>query len=326
MPTITNYTYSIANDTENGKVVLSRLDMEIRDSNVTIALDGISVAGDVLTITFKDVLPAEDQTELDDVVATHDGTPLDSIEPAIDEKGNQVVVLDGGKTQIGMQSVQVLDTPDISSDLIKSYQVTVPPQTTEILDIFVGDDLTGPIGKCYLAGGEYRCRTAAAEGSALHFSIVDRNDVLGYFVYYGMSRTKLSGLTFNNGTLADVQVGDDAWGGTSGAHTVVLGKGADYLEIQFHEATFQDGENLTFTRGGAPVAGVDATLGTWDEGDVIEVIQSVKDEWIEGLDVRDVHPGGSKEVPEGMYFRVRCYNADPSNVLRVKVSLTVGRL
>lgn len=326
---ITNYTYSVANDTDNGKVVLSRLDREIRDSNVTIALDGISVSGDVLTITFKDVLPVADQTELNDVVATHDGTPLDSVEPALDEKGNQVVVLDGGRTAIGMQSVQVLNTPDISSDLIKSYQISVPPNMTEILDIFIGEDLTGPEGRCFLAGGEYRCRTPAVEGSALHFSIVDRNDVLGYFALYGMSRTKMTGITFQTGSMADIQPGDDVWGTSSGAHTVVIStNGADEMDIYFHEVEFQDGEPLTFTRGGAPIAAT-ATLGTWVEGDVIEVLKSVKDEWIEGLDQRDIQPGGSREVPEGMYFRVRAFNAETDvgqPDLRIKVSLTVGRL
>jgi len=325
---ITNYTYSVANDMANGKVVLSRLDMEIRDSNVTIALDGISVSGDVLTITFKDVLPAGDQTELNDVVVTHEGTPLDSVEPALNTKGELVTALSGGQTQIGMQAIQVLNTPDISSDLIKSFQVTAAAQTTEILDIFIGDDLVGPMGLCYLAGGEYRCRTNVAEGSALNFSIVDRNDVLGIFVYYGMSRTKLSGLTnFSGGTIDDVAVGHYASGSVGGAHkTRVLGKGADFLEVQFHEAIFSDGETITFTDASGTPTGVTCTLGTWEEGDVIEVQDSVKDEWVEGFDVRDVHPGGSKQVPEGMYFRVRFYNNHLTEDARIKVSLTVGRL
>jgi len=177
-----------------------------------------------------------------------------------------------------------------------------------------------------LAGGEYRCRTPAFEGSALNFNIVDRNDVLGLFGTYGMSRTKLSGLTFNNGIIADVQIGDYAVGGTSTSTSKVLAKGADYLEVEFHEATFQDGENITFTRAGSPVATLDCDCTSWDEGDVIVIQESLKDEWIEGFDVREILPGGSKEVPEGLYFRVKVYNNHVTDNLRVKVSLTVGRL
>ena len=192
---------------------------------------------------------------------------------------------------------------------------------------FYWDDLVGPDGICFLAGGEYRCRTAAAQGSALTFEIVDRNDILGYFIYYGMSRTKLSGITgFSGGTIDDVSVGEYAVGSTSGSSTRILGKGDDFLEVQFHETEFEDGESVIITDPMGSPTGVTCVLGTWDEGDVISVVTSVKDEWIEGFDVRDVHPGGSKEVPEGMYFRVKCYNASPDEDLRVKVSLTVGRL
>lgn len=242
------------------------------------------------------------------------------------ETGDLRITMTGGKTAIGIPAVSVLDLPDASSDLVKSWQITAEAQTTEILDIFIGDDLVGPQNKCYIAGGEYRCRTDAAEGSALNFEIVDRNDILGYFDFYGMSRTKLSGLTFNNGTIADVQVGDVAVGGTSAARSLILAKGADFLEIQFHEALFQDGENITFERSGSPVASLECTLGSWDEGDVIVIQESVKDEWIEGYDVRDVHPGGSKEVPEGLYFRIKFFNNHATEDARVKVSLSVGRL
>lgn len=324
----TTYTYSIANDTLNGAADAGRLKFEYEQSAIVTALDYIDVsmsAADNLDVVCKDALSGGDQTILAALVAAHTGEALPT-SAALDDNGNLVTVFKGGDTQIGMQAVQVLNLPDLSSDMVKSWQITAPAGSTEILDIYIGDDLVGPTGKCYLAGGEYRCRTDVVEGSTLNFKIVDRNDVLGLFSTYGMSRTKLSGLTFNTGTIADVQVGDYAVGGTSFASTKVLAKGADFLEVEFHEATFTDGENITFTRAGSPVASLDCTLGTWDEGDVIEVLTSVKDEWVEGFDVRDVHPGGSKEVPEGMYFRVVFYNADGSNAHRIKVSLTVGRL
>lgn len=329
MPTPTDYVFSVTSDTANEVVVASRLDLEIQESEIITTLEGIIVTADVLTVIFKDPLSTtapDDVANLTSVVNAHEGEVLDSVEPAINAEGELVTALSGGGTQIGMQAVQVLNTPDISTDLVKSWQLTIAANTTEILDIFIGDDLVGTTGKCYLAGGEYRCRTSATEGSALNFCMVDRNDVLGLFVLYGMSRTKLSGLTFNNGTIDDVQVGDYAVGGTSTATSLVLAKGADFLEIQFHEAMFTDTENITFTRAGSPVANLDCDLGTWDEGDVIVIQESLKDEWIEGFDQRDIHPGGSKEVPEGLYFRVKCFNADLSEELRVKVSLTIGRL
>jgi hypothetical protein len=246
----------------------------------------------------------------------------------LDDKGAVVTAFDGGHTQIGMQAVQVLNLPDLSADMVKSWQITAAAQTTEIMDIFIGDDLVGSTGKCYLAGGEYRCRTDVAQGSALNFKIVDRNNVLGLFGIYGLNVTKLSTLSaFAGGTLAsDVNVGEYAHGDTSGAQTKILAKGADYLDVQFHEAGFTDGESVTFKDAAGVATGVTCTLGTWDEGDVIEVQTSVKDEWVEGYDVRSVMPGGSKEVPEGMYFRVQFYNNHASEAARIKVSLTVGRL
>lgn len=333
MPTPTDYTYSIATDTALAKCTASRLDLEIRESDIVTALEGIQLDGDVLTVTFKDPLSTtdpEDVANLTEVVEAHEGEMLDSIEPALNDEGQLVTALSGGTTEIGMQAVQVLNLPDQSSDYIRSWQVSAAAGVTEILDIFIGEDLVGATGKCYLAGGEYRCRTHAVEGSALNFSMVDRNDVLGYFIYYGMSRTRLTGLTaFSGGTIASVNVGEYIHGNTSGAKTRVLAKGADYFDIQFHETTFEDGEDLTIKSAAGTPTGVTCTLGSWDEGGAIVIQESLKDEWIEGLDTREILPGGSKEVPEGLYFRVKLYNAETDTEvpdLRVKVSLTVGRL
>jgi hypothetical protein len=343
MPTPTDYIYTVSTDIPSGVVSAASLKVEIAESAIVIALDSIVVDADTLTVSFKDVLSSADKTELDgdatqtpnspstagSVLGDHAGADPTIQEALYDEHGHQIMAMSGGTTQIGMQAVQVLNTPDISSDYVKSWQMSIQPNTTEILDIFIGDDLVGSTGKCYLAGGEYRCRTAAIEGSSLNFTIVDRNDVLGYFIFFGMSRTKLSGLVFNNGVMADIQVGDYAIGGTSASRSKVLGKGTDDLEVEFHEATFTDGENITFERAGAPVATLDCTLGTWDEGDVLLVQESLKDEWIEGNDMRSIHPGGSKEVPEGMYFRCKAFNAETdggADPLRIKLSLTVGRL
>jgi hypothetical protein len=134
-------------------------------------------------------------------------------------------------------------------------------------------------------------------------------------------------ITASDGGAATVTLNQD--GGGSEGWTAITTTGTppgtytdftgDSCDITFHDGPFTDGEAITFTSG-------TATLGTWDEGDVIVVLTSLKDEWVEGLDVREIQPGGSKEVPEGMYFRVKLYNAHASDALRVKVSLTVGRL
>ena len=332
----TTYSY-VAADFAGSKLNPTNLAAEIRASAIVTALDRIDTAGGVssqgviigptgVDIVLKDALSAGDKTLLDGDTAGPAGGLIAASDNGPSPSDLQEVAIEGGNTQIGMQAIQVLNTPDIFSDLVKSWQITAAALTTEILDLFIGGDLVGATGKCYLAGGEYRCRTPAFEGSAFNFNIVDRNDVLGLFGTYGMSRTKLSGLTFNNGIIADVQIGDYAVGGTSTSTSKVLAKGADYLEVEFHEATFQDGENITFTRAGSPVATLDCDCTSWDEGDVIVIQESLKDEWIEGFDVREILPGGSKEVPEGLYFRVKVYNNHVTDNLRVKVSLTVGRL
>jgi hypothetical protein len=319
MATPTKYTYSISVDFPNGAMAPDRLTQEIRSSAITIALDRIDTAGDICDIWFKDVLPAVDQTALGGLVAAHSGQPLPG--------SAQPVSLEGGSTQIGIPAVQVLNLPDTASDLVKSWQITAAAQVTEVRDIFIGDDLVGAAGKCYLAGGEYRCRTNVAEGSALNFSLVDRDDVLGIFALYGLSRTRLSGLTlWAGGTIVNVAVGQYVRGDISLRRAKVLSVGVDYVEVTFHDGAFSDGEGLSFEDATGTPTGVTCDLGTWDEGDVIEVQTSVKDEWIEGYDVRGVHPGGSKEIPEGMYFRVKFFNNHATDPARVKVSLSVGRM
>jgi hypothetical protein len=332
----TTYSY-VAADFAGSKLNPAHLAAEIAASAIVTALSGISMTGGTtaqgvvsnptgVDIVFKAALSAGDKTVLDGDTAGPAGGLIAASDNGPTVSNTQEVTLEGGHTQIGMQAIQVLNLPDLSSDYVRSWQITAAKQVTEILDIYIGDDLTGAQGKCYLAGGEYRCRTPAFEGSSLDFSIIDRNDTLGLFATYGLNTTKLSGLTFNNGVIADVVVGDIAIGGTSGARSGVLAKGADYLDIQFHEATFQDGENITFERAGSPVASLDCDCTTWDEGDFIVIQESLKDEWIEGLDIREIQPGGSKEVPEGLYFRVKVWNNHTTDDLRVKVSLTVGRL
>lgn len=217
---------------------------------------------------------------------------------------------------IGLPGVAVLNVPEAASDLMKAWQITTDPLKTNHYDIYIGGDLVGPTGQCLLVGGEYRCRTPAVEGSALNFAIVDRNDVLGIFSYYGLVRTRIECTNL----VGTVNVGDTVVGGTSSATTKILSvNGSGVFDVEFH-SPFQAGEDLAFG------AGATATLGSWVEGDILEVARSVKDEWIEGLDMRTVQPGGSKAVPSGMYFRVIVYNASDTDPLRIKVALIMATM
>ena len=248
------------------------------------------------------------------------GTALIPNMPPTDTEGRPLVSL-SPDTAVGLPSVMVIDIPDAAVVKLKSWQVTTPAQTTLIKDVFIGDDFIGPQGRCFLAGGEYRVRATnghgAKEGSALHLAIVDRDNLLGYFGYYGLNRTKLTGLTDITGAIV---AGDSVTGATSGSLAEVLSVDSDSCDVTYHNGPFTDGEALTFS-GGAT-----ATLGVWDEGDVIEIVRNVKDEWIEDFDHRDYSPGGSREIPTGLYLRIICYNAHATDDLRVKVSFTFGAM
>jgi hypothetical protein len=314
--TETTYPFTVSSAFPNG-LNSDRFALEIRQTTaITIALDRLDTANGVCNVVFRDVLPASDETALNALPAAHSGEPLP--EPAKDALGNPIVRI-YGDTAVGLPAVMVLDIPDTAVVKLKSWQVNVPAQTTLIKDIFIGDDFIGPLGKCYLAGGEYRVRATnghgAVEGSALHLALVDRDDLLGYFGFYGMNRTKISGLTNITGT---INIGDTVTGGTSGTIADVLSVGADTCDVTYHNGPFTNGEALTFS-GGAT-----ATLGTWVEGDVIEIVRNVKDEWIEDYDHREYSPGGSREIPTGLYLRIIAYNAHATDALRVKVSFTFG--
>lgn len=74
---LTKYTYSIATDTANAAVVGSNLQQEIgADATITIAVDRIDTAGDVLDVWMKAALSAGEITQLGVVVGAHDGVPI----------------------------------------------------------------------------------------------------------------------------------------------------------------------------------------------------------------------------------------------------------
>lgn len=72
----TTYTYSIQNDFPNHIVCVDRLTNEIRASSIIVAFTGITTAGDVCNVIFKDELSTDDKTTLDGLVAVHSGEAL----------------------------------------------------------------------------------------------------------------------------------------------------------------------------------------------------------------------------------------------------------
>lgn len=72
---MSTYNYSIQNDTLNAKVGDS-LEQSIKESSIIIALSSITVNGDSLSISFKANLGATEETELNTIVANHDGSDI----------------------------------------------------------------------------------------------------------------------------------------------------------------------------------------------------------------------------------------------------------
>jgi len=77
----TSYNYEDTSVTVNS---VDRLELEISQSNIVIALKTINLNGTSLDVVFKDTLSAGDETVLDDIVAAHTGEPL-SPQPASQE-------------------------------------------------------------------------------------------------------------------------------------------------------------------------------------------------------------------------------------------------
>jgi len=87
---LTKYEFSIANDFPNGKVATDALESEIFQSQITTALDHIDTLGDTCDIWFKAALSSVEETYLSNIVAAHQGEPLESYEQV--EVVNKVVL------------------------------------------------------------------------------------------------------------------------------------------------------------------------------------------------------------------------------------------
>jgi len=99
----TTYTHQVS-ETANGKVDVAALEAELRNTEITIALDGVSLEYneatglDEIKITYKDVLDADDVQLKDAVVAAHTGEPLEpDLDYTRDDEGRMRVAIERTK-------------------------------------------------------------------------------------------------------------------------------------------------------------------------------------------------------------------------------------
>jgi len=158
-----SYVYSVANDTANGAVNADRLTLETAVApGILVALDGISVSGDVLTVAFKADLDVMQQVVLDGVVATHSGEPLPV--QNVDEDGNVIVA------PTFMHSTE--------RARLAGFSFVANDGETSILDV--------EIATHRLVQGATFWVMNPAVGDKGSLSVVDKNDVVGLHTANGI--------------------------------------------------------------------------------------------------------------------------------------------
>lgn len=147
---MTDYTYSVANDTANGTADAGTLREQVNaDPAVTVHCSAVTIAADVLTVTMLAALSGAEQTALGDVVAAHDGAPA----PAVPLKVQPTTPDYGG-----------------SSHWLGDHFTANASDDTE------RDFLIATAGA--LAGGTFWCDDNAVIGDTVTFQIVDVDGVL----------------------------------------------------------------------------------------------------------------------------------------------------
>lgn len=168
MATPTHYNYE-------KEANLDRLTKEIKDSTIVTVLESVSSQGSELDILFKDALSNEDVTTLEQLVQDHVNTPLP-------DTYVQQVDLNTLKDENGC----LIMAPTLEHDLgltavWKGYSYSAQPGALNFFD----QEITNEIK---LRGGWYEILEATpALGDYIEFSVIDKNDVLGYFQYFGLT-------------------------------------------------------------------------------------------------------------------------------------------
>ena len=172
-------TYSIGTDCPNGRVDLTALSEEVRESAVKVALDYISTDDDDCTIFFKADLDAADITALDAVVAAHQGdSPEAFADPVVlcDSTGGVLPMTPEGRL---VTAPTFEDTGGFQPKWAGSLY-TVQAGATSIFDELVDTERQ-------IRGGWYEILAGPPIiGDYIEFAVVDKDDTLGLFSTYGL--------------------------------------------------------------------------------------------------------------------------------------------
>ncbi len=160
---MTSYAYVLA-DFANGLCAPDALQAQIRaQTAITVVCDGVDVAGDDVTVAMRAALSGAEKTALDTLVSAHDGVPLPSGGHS-DPKGNPVFA----PTFLSASEQARLE----------GYELVGEPGVTTILDVAVASQVLVQGGQFWIAG--------AVAGDKCHFSVVDKNNVLGLHTLHGL--------------------------------------------------------------------------------------------------------------------------------------------
>lgn len=153
------YTYDVS-QTLNDKVDPDRLSQTIQESTITIALDYINVASNIISLFFKAELSDDEELILDGIIAAHTGEPLAATPTIVkaDILTEAVKFVEAGDTTQGLYSAQSLII-DISSgetekiiDFTWPYDIAIMSGTLGVSDDMLGDDFSIDIGPNTLVG------------------------------------------------------------------------------------------------------------------------------------------------------------------------------
>lgn len=142
-----NYTYDIT-DFPNQKCDVARLDKEIRDSAIIIALDYVLMETNV-SIFFKAEISSGDKTILDEIVSNHSGEPLTQESPIVQaqilteaprwvKSGNTTQALFAAESLIIDVSAGDIE---IAKNFSWLYDIAVKSATIYVTDDMIGDEI-----------------------------------------------------------------------------------------------------------------------------------------------------------------------------------------
>jgi len=143
---------------------LDNLELEIRSSTITIALDTITLVGDDdLKITFKATLSSSEETELDTIVTNHDYTL---------HSPNMTTLVDLPDDKILLVESLPFTNPSGFRFRGASFSGTVSAESTADLDYEITQER-------WINGGRLLVSNIGQEDK-ITFQVVDKNNILGF--------------------------------------------------------------------------------------------------------------------------------------------------